>query len=102
MSSAAPHELRFLAPGDDWYAGSADRYEVTIRLRGGGSDRRRCSRCPPGATETIALPQRARNVRVVAFDDAGNRGPALRLRVGRLAPVDGSVRGPGVALRREG
>ena len=75
------HALHFRAPGDDWYAGSADRYEITIRLRGGGSDSKTLQPLSAGREETISLPKDARSVRVVAFDEARNRSPALHLRV---------------------
>ena len=74
--------VRFRAPGDDWYAGQAAEYHVVIRLRGGGTDTKTVAASPAGRVEEVGLPPRARNVKLFALDEAGNRSPTLKLRVG--------------------
>jgi hypothetical protein len=63
-------ELRFKAPGDDWYVGKVDHYVVSY-----GSTTRNVN--PDGAAggvERIDLPPHIKSVRVRAVDEAGNRG----------------------------
>jgi Subtilase family len=70
-------ELRFRAPGDDWYAGRAARYELVV------DGARKPAAEPPGAAgaaEVVTLPPGAARITVRAVDDAGNRGRLVTLR----------------------
>ncbi len=68
-------ELRFNAPGDDWYVGKVARYTVQFQHRNGSVDTKSVN--PSGAagtTESIGMEPNTKAVRVRAVDDAGNRG----------------------------
>jgi len=68
-------DLRFKAPGDDWYDGKVDHYTVEFVHANGSRDARTVD--PSGASgsvEKINLPGHTRSVRVRAVDEAGNRG----------------------------
>ncbi|HVB27874.1 MAG TPA: hypothetical protein VNE21_08190, partial [Mycobacteriales bacterium] len=65
----------FLAPGDNWYAGTVAGYRVAVDGR--------VSRLPPsgpaGSLQRLALPAGAHEVLVQPYDAAGNLGPAISL-----------------------
>jgi FG-GAP-like repeat/Subtilase family len=68
-------QLRFRAPGDDWYNGKVDHYTVQFSHPNGSTDTRTVG--PSGAAgsvERIDLPAHTKSVRVRAVDEAGNRG----------------------------
>ena len=72
--------MSFRAPGDDWYDGKANHYEVVTQPCGGGPTTRRrvTARRRAGSIQSIALTGRQANV--YAVDEAGNRGPATTFR----------------------
>lgn len=63
--------VRFAASGDDWRAGEAARYRIRAGRRKAVVVRSTRARVPRGA----------QRVTVQAVDDAGNRAPAVRVRV---------------------
>ncbi len=73
-------KLSFRAPGDDWYAGEVDHYEVTYAGAESSSGRVNAD-VPAGLSQKLELPDHARAVRIVAVDEAGNRSPTARLRL---------------------
>ncbi len=62
--------VTFTAPGDDWYAGKAASYKVTVN----GIAATVPATASAGAVETLTVPSGAKNVVVQAIDDAGNLG----------------------------
>jgi len=88
--------VQFRAPGDDWYAGRAARYEITA---GGRTFSARPSG-EAGRTESIALPSAARRVTVSAEDDAGNRGTPLETSTPCVSRRNFSIRLRRVPRRR--
>jgi hypothetical protein len=86
--------VTFKAPGDDWYAGRVDHYLVKLSTpcHTGGGDVA-CPAPPPpreiqpsgpaGTKQSVKVPRAFRRVRVQAVDEAGNLGPAKRLRLRR-------------------
>jgi len=82
--ASAGSELDFTAPGDDWYAGTADRYDVvtsTAPITADSFDQATAldGGPPPdeaGSPQTFAVPDGAgRHVAIRAVDEAGNLGP---------------------------
>jgi len=67
--------LRFVAPGDDWYQGTATGYRVTLP---GGRLVERPATAAAGAEETLRLPA-TDGLCVQAIDDAGNLGTPVAL-----------------------
>ena len=70
--------LRFVAPGDDWYAGRPDHYELTLCEQHGDAgsctERRLPAAAAAGGTEKLAIPRGTDYLYVQAVDDAGNLG----------------------------
>lgn len=103
---SAGGKVRFVAPGDDWYSGTAKRYEVTV---GGGAAaaraRRRARVVKPrrrataaqldgpepveaGGEQSIAFPAGARAMTIQAVDDAGNLGRPVTVALADSQPGD--------------
>ena len=82
--------LTLRAPGDDWTAGRAARYEVRWSRRAAGVARggRVAVRARPAAAGRLQrlrlrVPSRARYLAVRAIDNAGNRGALVTVRLRR-------------------
>jgi hypothetical protein len=73
---AGTGKLSFKAPGDDWYDGKVNHYEVVSQPCGGGQAKRRhvAATATAGGLQSITLTGRAATV--YAADEAGNRDPA--------------------------
>jgi hypothetical protein len=68
-------QLRFKAPGDDWYAGEVDRYRVQlVRQNGDASSVNLDPSGKAGSVQKLDLPANVETVRVRAVDEAGNVG----------------------------
>jgi len=68
-------ELRFKAPGDDWYGGRADRYTVRFTRANGKVDTRVIDADGrAGSVQRVDLLPNTRTIRVRAVDEAGNVG----------------------------
>jgi hypothetical protein len=67
-------ELRFKAPGDDWYVGKVKRYTVRVTKADGTSTEAVQPSGRAGTVERVDLPRHFRKVSIRAVDDAGNVG----------------------------
>lgn len=68
-------ELRFEAPGDDWYAGKVDHYVVRYFAWGRGFGRREATPGPAaGGRQRIELPPQTKFAWVRGVDEVGNVG----------------------------
>jgi hypothetical protein len=66
-------ELRFKAPGDDWYVGKVDHYRVQLTDRHRHTSTKNVNpSSAAGGVQKVALEPGTRKVRVRAVDDAGN------------------------------
>jgi hypothetical protein len=64
--------LSFVAPGDDWYAGTVRKYRARF---GSGPWQDAPATVAAGATQAISVPAGTTSVSLQAVDDAGNLGP---------------------------
>jgi VCBS repeat protein/subtilase family protein len=68
-------QLRFRAPGDDWYVGKLDHYTMRFLHPGGEVDQKSIDpSAEAGKVQKVNLPANTKTVRVRAVDEAGNRG----------------------------
>ena len=68
-------QLRFKAPGDDWYDGKVDHYAVQFVHRNGNVDTQNvAAKAKAGGGVQINLPPNTKTVRVRGVDEAGNLG----------------------------
>jgi hypothetical protein len=74
-------QLRFKAPGDDWYGGKVDHYRVQfVRRNGNAMTTNVDPSAKAGSVQKVDLLPNTRRVRVRAVDEAGNVGRWVRVR----------------------
>jgi hypothetical protein len=87
---AGSGSLAFDAPGDDWYTGTPQRYDLTYQGADGATVRRSVeAKDAAGARVTIGLPPGTGTLTLQAVDDAGNLGGALRVHPSGSVPPAG-------------
>lgn len=94
-------KLRFDAPGDDWYSGTAERYEVKTSGGGGSASAQAPATAdapdpgPAGERQAIDVPSGARTITVQAVDDADNFGAPVQTAVNSSGNGEGGGGGGG-------
>ena len=84
--SADARELRFTAPGDDWYTGKPAHYMVSFEP--GGVHEEIPAHAPAGSNVLLEVPEGVSEVTIQAVDDAGNLGKTCTVAVSKATPEE--------------
>lgn len=89
--------VRFVAPGGEWYDGSAAYYEVTATP--GGLPQRVAARVMSGSLQSVPVPAGSKSVTIQAIGAAGLLGRAVTVRPGSGGALGaGRIDGPVVGV----